>query len=593
LGDNLAGLGLLVSGRHELYVSSLAALLSGRGAAVRVSPPDAEPPARVPPGVRLILLESPLPSELRAIAALGTPVIVLSDHTTPADRLIAAQLGAREVLDKNATLAELMLALRRALSADRGDDPGILPGTRNDLTPRQREVLGLIVEGLDNRQIAARLGISERTARAHVSEVLRRLGTSNRTQAAVAAIQRGILAVLVLLVALACLAAAVADRASAAGPEAATSRLSVLFRAAGGASGAWTYDIDAGRRLAGWNPSTPRAPASVEKLLTTGAALDRLGPDVRIETAALATGTLANGVLDGNLYVQGHGDPSFGYAQLASLARAIANAGIEEITGRVLGDESFFDLRRGGPASGFATSFWVGPLSALSLNGGRQAPYGHGFQRAPARFVAARLDAKLEALGVVTGKGPRAGTTPVGASTVALLSSPPLAALIRHMNTASDNYYAETLIKGLGARFGGAGTTNAGAAVVRAFERLHGFSSRVVDGSGLSRGDAVAPRGIGRLLVDAVRAPWFDAFYRSLPLAGVSGTLKKRMRGTVAAGRCRAKTGTLIGVSALAGYCRSRSGHLIAFAVLMNRVNVWTARRAQDRIAATLAGYRG
>jgi serine-type D-Ala-D-Ala carboxypeptidase/endopeptidase (penicillin-binding protein 4) len=65
------------------------------------------------------------------------------------------------------------------------------------------------------------------------------------------------------------------------------------------------------------------------------------------------------------------------------------------------------------------------------------------------------------------------------------------------------------------------------------------------------------------------------------------------MRGTAAAGRCRAKTGTLIGVSALAGYCRSRSEHRIAFAILMNRVSVWSAHRAQDRIAATLAAYRG
>jgi D-alanyl-D-alanine carboxypeptidase/D-alanyl-D-alanine-endopeptidase (penicillin-binding protein 4) len=98
---------------------------------------------------------------------------------------------------------------------------------------------------------------------------------------------------------------------------------------------------------------------------------------------------------------------------------------------------------------------------------------------------------------------------------------------------------------------------------------------------------------VGRLLIGAVKKTWFGSFYRSLPLAGVSGTLKKRMRGTAAAGRCRAKTGTLVAVSALAGYCRARTGHRIAFAILMNGVDIGTAHRAQDRIAATLAAYRG
>jgi D-alanyl-D-alanine carboxypeptidase/D-alanyl-D-alanine-endopeptidase (penicillin-binding protein 4) len=65
------------------------------------------------------------------------------------------------------------------------------------------------------------------------------------------------------------------------------------------------------------------------------------------------------------------------------------------------------------------------------------------------------------------------------------------------------------------------------------------------------------------------------------------------MRGTRAAGRCRAKTGTLIGVTALAGYCRSADGDPVTFALLMNGVNVYAGRRAQDRIAALLASYRG
>jgi D-alanyl-D-alanine carboxypeptidase/D-alanyl-D-alanine-endopeptidase (penicillin-binding protein 4) len=591
LGDHLAGVGLLVRGRHELYVTSLAALLESRGASVRVSPPDADLPRRLPPGVRLVVLESPLPSELRRAAELRVPVVVLAERSSPEERLTAAQLGARALLAKNATLAELLLAIRRALASPEGG-PGMLPGARYELTARQREVLGLIVEGLDNREIAARLGISERTARAHVSAVLGRLGASNRTQAAVAAVQKGILALLLVLVSLAWIGTP-ADTASAESAKAVASRLTTLGRGVGGASGLWAYDTATGRQLASWHAGTQRTPASVQKLLTSATALDRAGGDARVQTAAAATGTLVDGVLDGDLYIVGHGDPAFGYAGLGRLARAVKAAGVEEITGRVYGDESYFDARRGGPASGFGTSTWVGPLSALSFNEGLMRPYGYGFQTDPPRFVAVRFAAKLEAAGVTLGAGPRSGVAPAAAQPVASVWSPPLAALVRHMNTASDNYYAETLIKALGAGYGAGGTTARGAAVVGAFVRERGFRSRVIDGSGLSRSNAVSPSAVGRLLLEAPHQPWFDAFYRSLPLAGVSGTLKKRMRGTAAAGHCRAKTGTLIGVSALAGYCRSRNGHRIAFAILMNRVRIWTAHRAQDRIAATLASYRG
>ena len=102
-----------------------------------------------------------------------------------------------------------------------------------------------------------------------------------------------------------------------------------------------------------------------------------------------------------------------------------------------------------------------------------------------------------------------------------------------------------------------------------------------------------APAAVGRLLQSARSQTWFDSFYRALPLAGRTGTLANRMRHTAAKGRCRAKTGTLIAVSALAGYCRSRSNRTFAFALLMNGVNVTAARAIQDRIASALAAYRG
>jgi D-alanyl-D-alanine carboxypeptidase/D-alanyl-D-alanine-endopeptidase (penicillin-binding protein 4) len=87
--------------------------------------------------------------------------------------------------------------------------------------------------------------------------------------------------------------------------------------------------------------------------------------------------------------------------------------------------------------------------------------------------------------------------------------------------------------------------------------------------------------------------PAGPALEASLPVAGRSGTLATRMRGTAAAGHCQAKTGTLSDVSALAGYCDARSGSTLAFAFLMERVNVTRARALQDRMAALLAAYGG
>ena len=121
MADHLAGIGLLVRGRHELYVSSLAALLESHGAAIRVSAPEAELPRRLPAGVQIVLLESPLPSDLRAAAALGAPIVVLAERAHPEDRLAAAQLGAQALLAKNATLAELMVSIRHALENREGE----------------------------------------------------------------------------------------------------------------------------------------------------------------------------------------------------------------------------------------------------------------------------------------------------------------------------------------------------------------------------------------------------------------------------------------------------------------------------------------
>jgi serine-type D-Ala-D-Ala carboxypeptidase/endopeptidase (penicillin-binding protein 4) len=577
---HLNGLAVGIWGRHELYVQSLAALLGSRGADVRLATGSA---AEASLGrVHVLLAESPLPFELERLCAIGPPVIVLDELSRPEDTVRARALGATAVVEKNAGLAQLSIAIKRAGEEARSDP-------LRDLTRRQLEVLKLVAEGMENAQIASRLGISQRTARSHVSSVLSRLGVENRTQAAVTAVRRGLLAFASLLMIFVGLLA-VAKPAPAAAADGSRAAVAAQLRALGGASGAWIADAASAKQLAARNSEQARTPASVQKLFTTATALERMGPEARIPTTARATGLLdAEGTLDGSLYIEGFGDPSFGGAGLSRLARKVRDAGIRRVTGRVYGDEGFFDSRRGLPAGGFRMSYDVGPLSALSFNNGTLRGFGRGFQRNPPLFVAQRFRAALASRGVKVKRAARAGDAPDDARKLGTANSPALSTLVRHTNQVSDNYFAETLLKGLGARFSGSGSTTAGTAVVNRFVTEIGARSTARDGSGLSRGNAVSPRTVGRLLLDAQSEPWFDSFYRSLPLAGHSGTLRKRMRGSAANGRCRAKTGTLIGVSALAGYCRSRAGRRIVFALLMNGVSVYSARRTQDRIAAALA----
>jgi D-alanyl-D-alanine carboxypeptidase/D-alanyl-D-alanine-endopeptidase (penicillin-binding protein 4) len=394
--------------------------------------------------------------------------------------------------------------------------------------------------------------------------------------------------VIVLAIVAACAPAFGAHAHARSANQALAPTIGAWMRSAGGASGAWVGDAAGGRSLFSMNANTRRTPASVQKLITTTAALERLGNGEHLETVVRHDGRLdEDGVLDGNLYLKGFGDPSFETDDLARLASRVRGAGIREITGRVYGDESYFDSRRG--PWGFGVSSDVGPLSALSFNEGTLRGFGGGFQANPPSFVAKRLDAWLDIRGIDVARAPRAGKAPRTAEAVASVRSPSIASLVRRTNHISDNYYAEMLLKGLGARFGRAGSTIAGAGVVRKFQEELGTSSAVLDGSGLSRGNSISPQAVGRLLIAAQDRPWFDSFYRSLPMAGRNGTLRKRMRRTAASGRCRAKTGTLRGVSALAGYCRSRSGRRFAFALLMNGVDVYRARLAQDRIATALA----
>jgi D-alanyl-D-alanine carboxypeptidase/D-alanyl-D-alanine-endopeptidase (penicillin-binding protein 4) len=163
--------------------------------------------------------------------------------------------------------------------------------------------------------------------------------------------------------------------------------------------------------------------------------------------------------------------------------------------------------------------------------------------------------------------------------------------LIRLTNKPSDNFFAETLLKDLALEARGRGTTKGGARVATAFARRLGVRPRLVDGSGLSRGNRASPVGIVKLLAAMRARDEFDPFLASLPVAGRDGTLFDRMRRGAARSRCVGKTGTLSNVSALSGYCEAVSGNDYAYSILMNGVYPTGARRLQDQMLQAIAKY--
>jgi serine-type D-Ala-D-Ala carboxypeptidase/endopeptidase (penicillin-binding protein 4) len=251
------------------------------------------------------------------------------------------------------------------------------------------------------------------------------------------------------------------------------------MRPAGGSSGAIVVDETSGRILFSLRADTARVPASNEKLYTTSTALLRFGPRGTLLTRVLGVGRLdAGGTFTGALYLRGGGDPTFGSVSFTrraygtgatadDLARRLAAAGIRRVHGSVMGDESAFDRRRGSYSFGISLDIG-GPLSALSFNRGLSTESGRGYQRRPATFAAAQLTAALRGRGIAVTGAPGERITPAGARELAREPSPPMSTLVALTNRPSDNFFAETLIKALGASFLHRGTTAGGAAVVRA-----------------------------------------------------------------------------------------------------------------------------
>jgi D-alanyl-D-alanine carboxypeptidase/D-alanyl-D-alanine-endopeptidase (penicillin-binding protein 4) len=380
-------------------------------------------------------------------------------------------------------------------------------------------------------------------------------------------------------------------------------------RFAGAGTGIAIYDDSGNSFVYRLRSNSELKPASNMKLTTAAVAFADLGIGRRLSTRVYRTGTLSGGTLTGSLWLVGGGDPSLSTDMFASrafngagghlsdLAAAVRAAGIRRVSGRVFGDESMFDSARTGPY--WKPSYWQDcpPITALSVNKDLISFFEPYAYNQPAVRAADALRGALKKQGVTVGHDPRAGTLPAAAVAVASEPSPRISRLVLLMNRPSDNFFAEVLNKRVAVAAGHAGTMRNGRREARRYLVSLGINmtgSHMYDGSGLSPADRLSPRQILAVLRRASLQPYAKPYRLSLPLAGVNGTLSKRMNTGPAHANARAKTGTLDDASTLSGYVTSANGHRLVFSIMINRrrLDITAAHALQDRIVQTLAGSR-
>jgi D-alanyl-D-alanine carboxypeptidase/D-alanyl-D-alanine-endopeptidase (penicillin-binding protein 4) len=370
------------------------------------------------------------------------------------------------------------------------------------------------------------------------------------------------------------------------------------------------YEVAEGAEpIASHNPDTPLVPASTQKLLTTTAAVAILGPTFRFETQVVAPAAPVGGTLD-HLWLVGSGDPvlstdafaallqasplTHGDAttSLSTLANSIVAAGVKSIPGGIIGDDSRYDQQRYVPSwpTSYRTDPEIGPLGALTVDDGYTVTNGTVKPVPdPALYAAQALTALLAAHGVQVGPASAHQVAPAGSTTIASVQSPTLHDIAVSVLRSSDNLGAELFAKEIGVRTSGQGTTVAGVhGVLTTLAKLGVPTAGVslVDGSGLDHTNHVTCRALASVL-NLAATPQFRTVLDGLPVAGQQGTLALQLRNTALAGKLRAKTGSLDGVSGLAGLLDA--GRPLRFALIANGPNIPT-ETAADNIRELFAG---
>lgn len=440
-------------------------------------------------------------------------------------------------------------------------------------------------------------------------------------------------------------------------------RADALLSAGPASKGDWgllIVDAKTGETLYDKNPDSYFVPASNMKLFTTALALAKLGPDYSFHTTLETRGAISpDGTLSGDVILVGRGDPNLSNRKfpfdlkeefdgppekvLNQLADALQARGVAEITGDVIGDDSYFPPGRYPDGWEIGDMVWEYGAAisaivvddntvALTLTPGETmgepvvpavAPPTPDFtvqddvitsaadvksdltltrdpganlvvvrgtlpaKSAPRKLVlaieepaqhAASLLARLLAdRGVKIDGKIRAVHTPDSdprpREVLAEHVSVPLGDSVKLINKISQNLHTEMLFRTVARQNGMWSSPEDLLKVPQDFYASAGIAPDDViqtDGSGLSRHDLVTPRAVVTLLKYAEEQPWFTPYYDSLPVAGVDGSLGDRMKGTIAAGRIHAKTGSVEHVRTLSGFAELPDGRRLIFSFLSN-----------------------
>ncbi|WP_095082692.1 D-alanyl-D-alanine carboxypeptidase/D-alanyl-D-alanine-endopeptidase [Pseudomonas sp. Irchel s3h17] len=402
-------------------------------------------------------------------------------------------------------------------------------------------------------------------------------------------------------------------------------------------------------------------PASTMKLVTTYAALEMLGPNHQWKTEFYTDGTLSGGILHGNLYLKGGGDPKLNMEKLWLLMRDLRANGVQQVTGDLVLDRSFFIQPQlpqfNDDGNDDNKPFLVKPdallvnLKALRFvarnDSGRvlvsveppiatvridnqvkavnskQCTGGVRYNPVPqadgsvavtvagqlgegcssqtylslldhATYTAGAVRAIWQELGgSIQGKD-RLASVPKDAKVLARAFSPDLAEIIRDINKYSNNTMAQQLFLSLGAKYrtdADGDDAKAAQRVVRQWLAKKGITAShlvMENGSGLSRAERVSAREMASMLQAAWRSPYSAEFVSSMPISGMDGTMRKRLKTTAMRGEAHVKTGTLNTVRAIAGFSRDNNGNTWAVVAILNDKAPFGASSVLDQVLLDL-----